>query len=262
MTLDTTKKASHGFTLIELSIVLVIIGLIVGGVLVGQDLIKAAELRAAVGQIEKYDAATNTFRTKYNGLPGDIASPANFGLTAEGIGGASDTGDNDAAIEASADDADQFDSEAAAFFRHMFQANLIQENITVTDFDTADIDSATGLLPASKLGRGVQVAVRSHSGTNYYFLIAQSGITNGAFTLTNGSALPVIDAYNIDSKMDDGNPSLGKVQAISDFVTVDAGAAGATADECVDTTGDNLYQISSTTYQADTECMLRIRGSF
>ena len=58
------------------------IGLIVGGVLVGQDMIKAAELRAAVGQIEKLDTAVNVFRNKYNGIPGDLPNPTNFGFTA------------------------------------------------------------------------------------------------------------------------------------------------------------------------------------
>jgi prepilin-type N-terminal cleavage/methylation domain-containing protein len=68
-----------GFTLIELSIVLVIIGLIVGGVLVGQDLIKAAEIRATISQYEKYNAAMNTFRTKYNGMPGDLSAISQAG---------------------------------------------------------------------------------------------------------------------------------------------------------------------------------------
>src|ERR1700753_450898 len=63
----------QGFTLIELSIVLVIIGLIVGGILVGQDLIKAAEVRAQISQIEKYNSAGNTFRGKFGGIPGDLA---------------------------------------------------------------------------------------------------------------------------------------------------------------------------------------------
>ncbi len=63
-TFSRPRASQLGFTLIELSIVLVIIGLIVGGVLVGQDLIKAAETRATVGQVEKYNAAVNTFRTK------------------------------------------------------------------------------------------------------------------------------------------------------------------------------------------------------
>lgn len=63
-------KKKNGFTLIELSIVLVIIGLIVGGMLVGQDLINAAKVRAEFSQMEKLDAAVNTFRLKYNALPG------------------------------------------------------------------------------------------------------------------------------------------------------------------------------------------------
>src|ERR1700710_2201298 len=74
---------NQGFTLIELSIVLVIIGLIVGGVLVGQDLIKAAATRAQISQIEKYNQAVNTFKTKYNGIPGDLQASlaAQFGFT-------------------------------------------------------------------------------------------------------------------------------------------------------------------------------------
>lgn len=67
---NSTRKC--GFTLIELSIVLVIIGLIIGGVLVGKDLIHAAELRTIISDKEKYITAVNTFRTKYGELPGDM----------------------------------------------------------------------------------------------------------------------------------------------------------------------------------------------
>ena len=82
------KKPKHeiGFTLIELSIVLVIIGLVVGGVLVGQDLIKSAEVRAQISQIEKFNTAVNTFQGKYGYLPGDIPDPyaTQFGFQARG----------------------------------------------------------------------------------------------------------------------------------------------------------------------------------
>ena len=75
-----------GFTLIELSIVLVVIGLIVGGVLVGQDLIKAAEVRSAVADIQQIKTNMNAFRLKYNCLPGDCPDASTFGIGTNGDG--------------------------------------------------------------------------------------------------------------------------------------------------------------------------------
>jgi prepilin-type N-terminal cleavage/methylation domain-containing protein len=67
-----------GFTLIELSIVLVIIGLIVGGVLVGRTLVESAEYRAQITQFEQINSAVNAFRLKYNCLPGDCPNATSF----------------------------------------------------------------------------------------------------------------------------------------------------------------------------------------
>ena len=60
---------------------MVIIGLIIGGVLVGKDLIASAEIRATVSVYQQLDAAVNTFKTKYNCLPGDCPNASDFGFT-------------------------------------------------------------------------------------------------------------------------------------------------------------------------------------
>ena len=112
-----TKKS--GFTLVELAIVLVIIGLIIGGVLVGQDLIKAAEIRSSTTQIEKYNTAATAFRTKYDGFPGDLASAraSSFGMQARA--GTDGLGDGDGVLENGATSADKQGVGAEAALREV-----------------------------------------------------------------------------------------------------------------------------------------------
>lgn len=65
------KNDQRGFTLIEMSIVLIIIGLIIGGILKGQEVIESSRLKAVSTQIGEMRAAINTFADKYGSLPGD-----------------------------------------------------------------------------------------------------------------------------------------------------------------------------------------------
>jgi len=65
-------KEQKGFTLVELAIVLTIIGLLIGGILKGQQLIMNARVTATVAQIKAIEAATTSFRDAYGGLPGDL----------------------------------------------------------------------------------------------------------------------------------------------------------------------------------------------
>src|ERR1019366_1905112 len=77
-----------GFTLIEMAIVLVIIGLIVGGVLVGQELIYTSQVRSVMTDIQRFDVAANTFRGKYDCVPGDCANATYFfGINSGGCPG-------------------------------------------------------------------------------------------------------------------------------------------------------------------------------
>ena len=80
MTLN--QEPRKGFTLVELAIVLVIIGLLIGGILAAQSMIATSRIVAVAAQIQQFDAGVENFKTKYNYLPGD--APA-FGGNGNGI---------------------------------------------------------------------------------------------------------------------------------------------------------------------------------
>lgn len=71
----------------ELSIVLVILGLLTGGILAGQLLIRAAELRSVTTEYNRYVTAVQSFRDKYFALPGDMNNAAAFWGAADGSTG-------------------------------------------------------------------------------------------------------------------------------------------------------------------------------
>jgi prepilin-type N-terminal cleavage/methylation domain-containing protein len=143
---------ARGFTLIELSIVLVIIGLVVGGILVGQGLINAAALRAQITQIEKYNTAANTFREKYGYLPGDITATAaaQFGFAARGS--LPGQGDGNGLLEGSnnnsgADGRVTSAGETVMFWADLGAANLIDQTFT-TPSATASANCANAPMSA------------------------------------------------------------------------------------------------------------------
>jgi prepilin-type N-terminal cleavage/methylation domain-containing protein len=69
-------KSQQGFTLVEIAIVLVIIGLLLGGVLGGQQLIASAKVKSQIQQIKEISAAINTYQDRYGVLPGDDRNAA------------------------------------------------------------------------------------------------------------------------------------------------------------------------------------------
>lgn len=86
--INRLKKSQAGFTLVEIAIVLVIIGLLIGGVLKGQAMVQNAKVKRVVKQADEFRAAVMTFYDKYGVYPGDenlAAIPPN-GADAEGNG--------------------------------------------------------------------------------------------------------------------------------------------------------------------------------
>jgi len=227
---------SAGFTLIELSIVLVIIGLIVGGVLVGQNLIAAGEVRSQITQIEKYNTAANTFRGKFGYLPGDISATAaaQFGFAARGT--QKGQGDGNGMIEgnytSSAAGNEQSAGETVMFWVDLSSAvagNLIDGGFNTASSTVQPSADVTGTninlwYPQAKIGRGNYVYVYDtyyyssgfvSLGVNYFGLSAVNNIAASSnFGKVSSTAnIPVAQAYAIDKKVDDGMPQSGNVVA-------------------------------------------------
>jgi prepilin-type N-terminal cleavage/methylation domain-containing protein len=251
----------QGFTLIELSIVLVIIGLIVGSVLAGQNLISAAAVRAQISQIERYNTAANTFRGKYGYLPGDIPSvnAVSFGFGARGI--YPGEGDGNAVIEGSYGYAQtgnygpyQGGGETLMFWQDLGAAHLIDfvgiSNTSSILCCMGNIPSASlsQYFPTAKIGQGNYVYAWSWQGVNYYGVSAASYVGGANGTLFSSPTIPVVQAYNVDKKMDDGLPQSGRVQA---FYVTDDGSTTMVWSGGVD---NSLVPFTTATAASSTSC--------
>jgi prepilin-type N-terminal cleavage/methylation domain-containing protein len=231
-------KAKSGFTLIELSIVLVIIGLIVGGVLVGQDLISAAGIRGQIKQIENYNSAVNTFRGKYGYLPGDIPDPTATQFGFAGRGTAPGEGDGNGVIEGNngqppGNDPNcpcvQLAGETTLFWMDLTTAggqniNLIEGGFNSGTYSVAAYNVTNSdipkYFPQAKIGKGNFVYVYSGGAgggdsANYFGIsIVTSYLGLNNLFIANSPGLTVQEAYAIDRKIDDGLPQSGRVTAM------------------------------------------------
>ena len=66
------KSQQSGFTLVEIAIVLVIIGLLLGGILKGQELINTAKVKNLANDFRTIPTYIYAYQDKFKALPGDF----------------------------------------------------------------------------------------------------------------------------------------------------------------------------------------------
>ena len=215
------KQRQKGFTLIEIAIVLVIIGLILGGVLKGQEMITNSKTKNVVKDMDGISAAVNTYIDRYRRLPGDDGVLAT--LQARGAGWATITaaGNNNGVLAITA--AQTFTGaggEPLAFWQHLKAAGLIIGNVP---------DTGAAALPRNAFGGLVGVTA--------------VGVTGMIGNVVCMSQIPGKGAMAVDVQLDDGIPNSGAVRATTAVVgqnTTPAAAAAAYSEAAVYSVCRNL----------------------
>jgi prepilin-type N-terminal cleavage/methylation domain-containing protein len=228
------RASTHGFTLVEMSIVLVILGLIAGGIISGQSLIRSSQLRSVSTDIARYSAAAENFRTKFGATPGDFKSAESYWGSATTCPGtfatpstdeATCNGNGNEVLEATA----ARSNELVRFWQHLADAKMIEGQYTGVSL--SGVYSTLGTLPgtnvpASKLGKaGYSVYpigyFATESDPNYYAgdygNALYLGTNNSTTAVANYYALKPVELWNIDAKMDDGLPGYGVIRSLKTY---------------------------------------------
>ncbi|NDF13000.1 MAG: prepilin-type N-terminal cleavage/methylation domain-containing protein [Proteobacteria bacterium] len=215
---DTTR----GVTLVELAIAIVIIAVLLMALTAGRNLMRAGKVRAVISETESFRGAFTRFQDKYNELPGDMTE-------AQSYFGATEThnGNGDETIP--------WATEGALAWQHLQLASMIGASKMSGTGAAGIVDKN---VPASKIaGAGYFVDYDANSIGNHFGI----GRADGSGT-NDAAALKPEDAFNIDSKMDDGITNKGRIRGLN----------GSNTTGCAQTLDNTKYDVTKETE----ECVL------
>ena len=193
------RAQQSGFTLVEIAIVLVIIGLLLGGILKGQELINSAKVKNLANDFRVIPTYIYAFQDKFKALPGDDVQ----GDTHLPGGVAADKGNGNSIIDGAWDSTTATD-ESFRFWRHVRLANLAAgstDPAVVAEYQPRN--AVGGILGVSSLATG-QPHITGMSGS---YQVCSKGIL-GKF------------AKQLDIQMDDGNTQTGSMRTVLDTAAI------------------------------------------
>lgn len=213
-----TANHQSGFTLIELAIVLTILGLLTTGILAGRTMVRQAQLRGVMSEIERYKTASLTFLNQFNSIPGDMQ-------TAFTYWGRDCVNSGDAVTDAQRCNGNGnrvFDpdttgtplgteSESFRYWQHLVLAELIPGPFTGQGNGTSGLQGDIGInVPASSLGSGnnvytVETLNYAAGGTDPHIVLGAAATD----ALPKTSTLTPRELSSLDEKVDDSMPNTG-----------------------------------------------------
>lgn len=188
------SKKQKGFTLIEIAIVLLIIGLLLGGVVKGQSMIDSARVRSIANDLSGIETAWISFQDRYRSLPGDFSSASTH------IDGDATNGNASAIVDS--------DEESGAVWQHLASAGFIAGEYAGGAVNTAVATACVGenICPSNPFNGSYKIGNTSHA----------IGGSTSLHELMTGGNIPVDVMYELDLKIDDGKPNGGRLQAFDD----------------------------------------------
>ncbi len=231
------KKA---FSLLELSVSLVIIGFIVGAVIIGSELVGAAKSKSVINQLEQIQTAMHNFNDKYSALPGDYKS-ASLNISEDALDGDGNyriyqRNGNPTTLPTSISEVQAGETnEYTGVFNHLTLEKMLRGIYDGTQ---------TNVLPGQNIPEvaagtgGIIVYTDYLTGELTMYIGISENSTDG--DIVTRDALTPSQAFDVDRKLDDGLIFSGKMQAFASFDSTSYTSEPATG-SCQDTDGTLAY---------------------
>jgi hypothetical protein len=185
------RQNASGFTLLEIAIVLLVVGLLFVGVMRGQELLTAARVRGVIQEQAGFRTAFFGFQDRYQAIPGDYpnASGTLAGVSvACGVAGSPGNGNGNRQVQAQ-------DGEHILVWDHLSKANYLNGRFTCEGNDTVNANT----VPRNRYGQFVQLLFDA----NY------AGVARMRHNHKTGNDIPSDVLAEVDRKIDDGNALRG-----------------------------------------------------